>query len=208
MITIAPPLEPDRLRPWTIQDYEQMIKTGILPADEPVELIAGQILRKMSPQGSPHAAAITRTNRLFYQPSPQTFTIRIQLPLTLDEFSQPEPDIALVKVDPLDYEERHPRPDEVYLIIEIADRTLRSDLHLKKQVYAAAGIAEYWVLDLSHRQLYVYRQPTATDYQQEQILAETAHISPLAFPDKEIRVATMLKPRDLSSSFSSVVGGL
>ena len=115
MIAVAPPLEPDRLRPWTIQDYEQMIKTGILQADEPVELIAGQILRKMSPQGSPHAAAITRTNRLFYQPSPQTFTIRIQLPLTLDEFSQPEPDIALVKVDPFDYEERHPRPDEVYL---------------------------------------------------------------------------------------------
>jgi Uma2 family endonuclease len=195
MIAVSPALEPSLLRPWTIHDYEQMLKSGILQPDESVELITGQIIRKMSPQGSPHAAAITRANRLFYQPAPDVFTIRIQLPLSLDEFSQPEPDIALVKTDRLDYEERHPCADEVYLIIEIADSTLRSDLNLKKQVYAAAGIPDYWVLDLSHRQLYVYRQPTATGYQQEQILEETAQIAPLAFPEKLLPVASMLKPQ-------------
>ena len=199
MIAVSPALELNLLRPWTINDYEQMLETGILQSDESVELITGQIIRKMSPQGSPHAAAIRRTDSLFKQFicqfDPQTVIVQQQLPITLSEFSQPEPDIALVKADRLDYEERHPRADEVYLIIEIADRTLRSDLTLKKQVYAAAGIPDYWVLDLSHRQLYVYRQPTTTGYQQEQILEETAQIAPLAFPDKRLPVAAMLKPQ-------------
>lgn len=199
MIAVSPALEPSLLRPWTIHDYEQMLKSGILQPDESVELITGQIIRKMSPQGSPHAAAIRRTDRLFNQFirqfNHQTVMVQQQLPITLSEFSQPEPDIALVKTDRLDYEERHPRADEVYLIIKIADSTLRSDLNLKKQVYAAAGIPDYWVLDLSHRQLYVYRQPTATGYQQEQILEETAQIAPLAFPEKLLPVASMLKPQ-------------
>ena len=80
------------------------------------------------------------------------------------------------------------------MIIEIADSTLKTDLTLKKQVYAEANIADYWVLDLTKRQLYVYRQPTRKSYQQEQILSEKDNISPLFFPDLQFRVGEMLRP--------------
>ena len=182
------------LRSWTVDEYYQMAKTGILHPDEKVELIAGQIIRNMTPQGSFHAAAITRTNRLFNQPTQPRFLVRSQLPIQLDNRSEPEPDIALVKSDRLDYDDRHPKAEEVYLIIEIADSTLKTDLTLKKQVYAEANIADYWILDLAKRQLYVYRQPTEDGYQQEQILSEQDNISPLSFSDLQLKVGEMLRP--------------
>lgn len=182
------------LRLWTVDEYYQMAKTGILQSDEKVELIAGQIIRNMTPQGSFHAAAITRTNRLLNQPAQPRFLVRSQLPIQLDNRSEPEPDVALVKSDRLDYDDRHPKAEDVYLIIEIADSTLKTDLTLKKQVYAEANIADYWVLDLTKRQLYVYRQPTEEGYQQEQIVSEQDNISPLYFPDLQLKVGEMLRP--------------
>ena len=182
------------LRSWTVDEYYQMAKTGILHPDEKVELIAGQILRNMTPQGSFHAAAITRTNRLLNQPTQPRFLVRSQLPIHLDNRSEPEPAVALVKRDRLDYDDRHPKAEDVYLIIEIADSTLKTDLTLKKQIYAEANIADYWVLDLTKRQLYVYRQPTSEGYQQEQILSEQDNISPLFFSDLQFKIGEMLRP--------------
>ena len=182
------------LRSWTVDEYYQMAKTGILHPDEKVELIAGQILRNMTPQGSFHAAAITRTNRLLNQPTQPRFLVRSQLPIHLDNRSEPEPDVALVKRDRLYYDDRHPKAEDVYLIIEIADSTLKTDLTLKKQIYAEANIADYWVLDLTKRQLYVYRQPTSEGYQQEQILSEQDNISPLFFSDLQFKIGEMLRP--------------
>jgi Uma2 family endonuclease len=188
------------LRPWTVDEYYQMAKTGILQPDEKVELIAGQIIRNMTPQGSFHAAAITRTNRLLNQPVQPRFLVRSQLPIQLDNRSEPEPDLALVKSDPLDYDDRHPKAEDVYLIIEIADSTLKTDLTLKKQVYAEAKIPDYGVLDLAKRQLYVYRQPTEEGYQQEQILSERQSIAPLFFPDFQVKIREMLRPIRVSEN--------
>lgn len=188
------------LRPWTVDEYYQMAKTGILQPDEKVELIAGQIIRNMTPQGSFHAAAITRTNRLLNQPVQPRFLVRSQLPIQLDNRSEPEPDLALVKSDPLDYDDRHPKAEDVYLIIEIADSTLKTDLTLKKQVYAEAKIPDYWVWDLIKRQLYVYRQPTEEGYQQEQILSERQSIAPLFFPDFQVKIREMLRPIRVSEN--------
>jgi Uma2 family endonuclease len=188
------------LRPWAVDEYYQMAKTGILQPDEKVELIAGQIIRNMTPQGSFHAAAITRTNRLLNQPVQPRFLVRSQLPIQLDNRSEPEPDLALVKSDPLDYDDRHPKAEDVYLIIEIADSTLKTDLTLKKQVYAEAKIPDYWVLDLAKRQLYVYRQPTEEGYQQEQILSERQSIAPLFFPDFQVKIREMLRPIRVSEN--------
>jgi Uma2 family endonuclease len=188
------------LRSWTVDEYYQMAKIGILHPDEKVELIAGQIIRNMTPQGSFHAAAITRTNRLLNQPVQPRFLVRSQLPIQLDNRSEPEPDLALVKSDPLDYDDRHPKAEDVYLIIEIADSTLKTDLTLKKQVYAEAKIPDYWVLDLAKRQLYVYRQPTEEGYQQEQILSERQSIAPLFFPDFQVKIREMLRPIRVSEN--------
>ena len=86
------------------------------------------------------------------------------------------------------------------MIIEIADSTLKTDLTLKKQVYAEAKIPDYWVLDLAKRQLYVYRQPTEAGYQQEQILSERQSIAPLFFPDFQVKIREMLRPIRVSEN--------
>jgi Uma2 family endonuclease len=201
MVTIKTPLPEITsslpLRLLTVGEYHRMVEVGILHPDERVELIAGQIFKKMSPQGSPHAAAITRTNRLFGKGLGDNVLVRLQLPVILNDFSEPEPDIVLVKVDPLDYDDHHPTAEDVYLIVEIADRTLKSDLTIKQKDYARSGIEDYWVLDVHKRQLYVYREPTEKGYRQEIILGEDDSIAPIQFPDCVIRVAEMLRPVEL-----------
>ena len=182
------------LRRWTVEEYHRMAEVGILQPDEQVELIAGQIIRKMSPQGSSHAAAIRRADRLFSKSLGEKIFIQKQLPIILNDFSEPEPDLALVKADPLDYDDHHPTAKDVYLILEIADSTLKSDLEVKGKDYAKSGIEDYWVLDLHNRQLYVYREPTESGYQSEVILGEKDSIAPKQFPDCVIRVADLLRP--------------
>lgn len=182
------------LRLITVEEYHRMSEVGILQPDEKVELIAGQIIKQMSPQGSPHSAAITRSNRIFGKNLDDQVLVRSQLPVILNNLSEPEPDLALVKTEPLDYNDHHPTTEDVYLILEIADRTLKTDLQVKGIEYARSGIEDYWVLDINHRQLYVYRQPTEDGYQSQVILAENEQISPLKFPNCLIRVADLLRP--------------
>ena len=182
------------LRLLTVEEYHRMAKVGILHPDEKVELIAGQIIRKMSPQGSRHAAAIRRTDRLFCQRLGKQVLVQKQLPVVLNNFSEPEPDIALVKANSLDYDDHHPTAEDVYLIMEIADSTLKSDREVKGKDYARSKIEDYWILDVNNRQLYVYRQPADEGYQSEVILGEDDSIVPIEFPDCVIQVADMLRP--------------
>ncbi|BAQ66186.1 hypothetical protein GM3709_2951 [Geminocystis sp. NIES-3709] len=170
-----------------------MAEVGIFTDDEKVELIDGQIIT-MSSQSSFHAAAIRRTDRLFDKLFKENVIIQKQLPIIVNDFSQPEPDIAIVKYDPLDYDDRHLNVTEVYLIIEIADTTLKTDLEVKRQLYASANIPEYWVLDLKQRQLHVYRQPQNQDYQRAIIVTHHDIVKPLNFSETEIKVSEMLRP--------------
>lgn len=123
------------LRLLTVAEYHQMVTAGILQPDEKLELIAGQIIRQMSPQRSSHAAAIRRADRLLSQRLGEQVMIQKQLPVILNNWSEPEPDLAVVKLDPLDYEEGHPKVEDVYWIIEVADSTLRRDLEVKAFEY-------------------------------------------------------------------------
>jgi Uma2 family endonuclease len=105
---------------------------------------------------------------------------------------KPEPDVAVVKLDPLDYADHHPTPAEVYLIIEVADSSLKLDTEIKAQAYSQAGIKDYWVLDVINRVLIVFRNPTTEGYQTKEIMRENQTVSPLDFPDLEIVVGEML----------------
>lgn len=183
------------LRMLTVKEYHLMAEVGILHSDEKTELIAGQIIRKMTHQGSYHAAAITRNNRLFAKSLPENILVRLQLPIILNDFSEPEPDIAIVKSDPYDYNDNHPTAKDVYLIVEIADTTLKTDREIKRKLYAQSGIKDYWVLDVKNNQLYVYREAKEEDYQTEIILTEEDAIAPLAFPECQIKVSQMLRPK-------------
>ncbi|HEY9611374.1 Uma2 family endonuclease [Allocoleopsis sp.] len=184
---------PFTLRLWTVEEYYQMAAAGIFHPEERVELIAGQIIR-MSAKGTAHTSAVGRISRLLQNRLGQQAWIRKEDPIQLDNFSEPEPDIAVVRLDPLDYADHHPTPSEVYLIIEVADSSLKYDRETKAKAYAKSGIADYWVLDLIDRKLHVFRESTQEGYQSEVIFSEGASVSPLQFPDIAITLQDMLPP--------------
>ncbi len=180
------------LRPLSVDDYHRMAEAGIFQPDERIELLDGQ-LRRMAAKGTAHSAGTQRTRRLFDQRlGGDRAQVRIQDPVQLNDYSEPEPDIAVVVPDPLDYIEHHPRPEDVFLLVEVSDRTFKYDTGEKALAYARSGIADYWVLDVNQRQLHVFRQPTEQSYQQHLILEPLEALAPLAFPDCEFNVEAML----------------
>jgi Uma2 family endonuclease len=181
-------------RLWTVAEYYHMAEVGILQPDERVELIEGQIITKMSPQGTAHASAITRIEKLLEKRLEAQVLVRTQLPIRLNDRSEPEPDVAVVIGDALRYDDHHPTPSEIYLIVEVADTTLKSDCETKAKSYAKSGIADYWVLDVNNRQLHVFREPAPDGYQSQVILPENSTLSPLAFPADIFTISEMLRP--------------
>ena len=181
------------IRLLTIQEYHRMAEAGIFHPEERLELIAGQIIR-MSAKGTAHESAITRTERLLRQRLGERVLLRLQSPTQLDDYSEPEPDIAVVMPHPLDYDDHHPYPEEVFLLIEVADSSLKYDREVKAIAYAKSGIADYWILDVNQRKLHVYRLPSPDGYQSETILSEDVTIAPLAFGDCAIAPRQLLRP--------------
>jgi Uma2 family endonuclease len=94
----------------------------------------------------------------------------------------------------LDYADHHPRPEDLCLVVEVADSTLRQDCDIKDKLYAQAKIADYWVVDLKNRQLHVFRDPTPTGYASHLILREPHEVSPLGFPELSVTLASILPP--------------
>jgi Uma2 family endonuclease len=175
------------LKSWTVQEYHRMSDSGILDSSERTELIAGQIVLMVA-KGTPHVI----TN-LLHQLG-QNALIRTQDPIQLDDFSEPEPDLVLVKGNILDYINNHPQPADVYLVVEVADFTLKTDCEIKDKIYAQAGIADYWVIDIKNRQVHIFRDPTPSGYTSHLILSATQTISPLAFCTITLPITAILPP--------------
>ncbi len=181
------PLPRSTLRLISTVDYHRMAEVGILAADEQVELLAGQIVQKM-PKGPAHSALCKRMEKLLERRLEDQALVRLQDPIQLDAYSEPEPDLAVVHPSESFYADNHPTPREVYLIIEISDTTLERDLGSKADLYAAAGIPDYWVVNIAAQQLHVFREPGADGYQRQLILRAQQPITPLAFPDCTLTV--------------------
>jgi Uma2 family endonuclease len=177
-----------------VQEYHRMADVGILGAEERVELIAGQIWQ-MAAKGAGHSAAVTRCDRVLRKVLGDRVLVRLQDPIQLDEYSEPEPDIAVVAPDADDYENNHPTPEQVYLVIEVADTTLKRDLEFKSLLYAKAGIVEYWVLEVINRQIQIFRSPSPNGYLKKQVVTEGDAISLLAFGDREILVSDLTRKK-------------
>lgn len=180
-------LSPTDLRLITTADYHRMAEVGILAEDEQVELIAGQIIQKM-PKGSAHSALCKRIEKLIEKLLGDKVLVRLQDPVQLDLYSEPEPDIAVVHPSDNFYEDSHPGPDEIFAIIEVADSTLARDLSTKATLYAAAGITDYWVVNVQEKQLHIFREPGADGYQRQTILKAQQSTHLLAFPEGVITV--------------------
>jgi Uma2 family endonuclease len=142
----------------TVAQYHQMIRSGVLSDDDPVELLNGWLVIKMA-KNPPHRAAALLVRHELERVAPTGWYVEAQEPITL-ETSEPEPDAVLVRGTTRDYLDRHPGPADVALVVEVADTRLERDRILKKQLYAAAGIPVYWLLNLVDRQLEVYTEPT------------------------------------------------
>lgn len=199
LASIHPP-QLTNLKRWTVSDYHRLSELGLLDRQERTELIAGQITL-MAAKGTPHVTALhllanILRDRLNNLPSHQAL-IRTQDPIQLDDFSEPEPDLVVVRGTVLDYAEQHPRPEDIDLIVEIADSTLKQDCEIKDKLYAQAGIADYWVLAVKSRQLHIFRKPIATGsigYTEHLILSEPNQAAPLSFPEIAIALSDILPP--------------
>lgn len=175
------------VRLWTVNDYHRMLEAQILTSEDSVELLDGQILQ-MSPQQPPHAATTQRASDCLRNLLTGRAIIRVQLPITLPPNSEPEPDVAVVRIDANEYLAFHPNPGDIFLIVEVADTTLYKDRKEKAKAYAKAGIPDYWVMNVSKRQIYVFREPDGDNYQRETLLNLDATISLVAFPDIQVSV--------------------
>ncbi|MBF2063867.1 MAG: Uma2 family endonuclease [Calothrix sp. C42_A2020_038] len=134
-----------------------MIQLGIITEDDPVELLEGWIIQKM-PKNPPHRVANKLVRNTFEQIVPAGWYVDAQEPVTLED-SEPEPDVVIVKGATRDYIERHPGSQDLALVVEIADSTLERDRSYKKRIYARAGIAIYWIVNLPEQKIEVYTQP-------------------------------------------------
>ena len=180
-------------RLWTVDEYYQMANTGLLQPDEQVELLEGQIIQ-MTPQGPLHAATTDYTAESLRDAVAGKALVRVEKPLRVSDYSEPQPDIAVVHLHPCRYADGHPRPNQVYWLVEVSDSSLEYDCQTKAKLYAQAEIADYWVLDAKNRQLHLFRNPKQDGYQQTTLWDEDAWVSPLAFPGLEIYVSSLLPP--------------
>jgi len=176
----------------TLEQYDRMIASGVFdPREENrLEFIRGEI-REMSPIGSLHADVVARLNEWSFASLPEKAArVFVQSPIGLAESqSAPEPDLVWAKRR--DYSQRRPAGDEVLLLVEVAESSLDFDTGEKAELYAAAGIADYWVVDLAARAVEVRRQPVEGRYRSLQTFTGDAEIRPLAFPEVVLRPASL-----------------
>ncbi len=175
---------------WTRDECRQLMELGILE-EARFELIGGDIVPKMT-QHERHIYTCKQVQKAL-EAIFGTDYVRLAAPIAIGEYEEPEPDAAVMQRPLIDYLRLGtPLPEEVRLVVEVSDRTLRQDLGAKKTQYGRAGIAEYWVININARTLHVFRGPTESGYAQETILSPEDAVSPLAAPKAVVAVADLL----------------
>jgi Uma2 family endonuclease len=175
---------------WTIDEYHQMIDTGVLD-DRQVELLDGAIV-EMPPEGEPHAHLSSDAADCLRELLRGKAKVREGKPITLPDHSEPEPDIAIVQDLGDTYLEHHPYPENIFWVIEYSHSSLTKDLEVKSKVYARAGIQEYWVVNLKRMELVIFRHPNEEEYQEKQTWMN-GKVQPLAFEEISIAVERLIR---------------
>jgi Uma2 family endonuclease len=179
---------------FTVDEYHKMAENGVLTEDDRVELIDGEII-DMAPIGELHFGHVNRFNAVFSRRFVDRAVVHIQNPVRLGSHREPQPDVVLLKYREDYYQARMPTPEDVLLLVEVADSSLDYDRHTKIPLYSEAGILEYWIVNLVEDHILVYRNPGPAGYGVVQVLRRGDTICPLAFPDVEIAVSDLLRPR-------------
>ncbi len=172
---------------FTVEDYNRMGQAGILSEDDRVELIDGEII-VMTPIGSPHAGKVNRLNHLFAPRLRGRAIVTVQNPIVMPPDSEPQPDLALLRLRADFYEHSHPGPEDIILLIEVSDTSLVYDRTVKLPLYARAGIREVWIVDLAAESVEVHQEPVAGAYRSVQRFTRGQAFAPQAFPDLRLSV--------------------
>lgn len=178
-------------RLFTVSEFYQMADAGIFSEDDRVELLAGEIV-EMSPIGSRHASCVDRLARSLHQQAGSSLIVRTQSPIRLDDHSEPQPDIAVIRFREDFYRDAHPGPADVLLIVEVADTSVDVDRGVKGPLYARAGIPEVWVVDLSDRFVDVYQDPYRDAYRQHRRIGLRDRLTSVSVPVLSLPAADVL----------------
>ena len=179
-------------RLFTVEEYYALYEHGIIHDDERTELIEGEIFI-MPPPGPYHQSKVDVGNVLFHPlVASRSAIIRAQGPVLLGERTQPEPDLVLIKWRDDFYEDRHPGPEDVLLLIETSDSSLSYDRNRKLPLYARHNIPEVWIENVPDRQIEAHRNPVNGEYAETRIYRPGETIAPQAFPDLELPVSQLI----------------
>lgn len=181
--------QPRRLR-FSVDDYYKMIDLGMIEDYERAEIIDGEMVPKMT-SGDRHAAVVNLLNRFLSRNVPESVMVSIRNPLRLSDFDEPEPDIVLADLTKYDGK-RHPRPEEVILVIEVADASLKYDRDIKLPLYAESQIPEVWIVNLQKNIVEIHRNPNVGIYQTAQIFQPDETIQSEALPDLRLPAREIL----------------
>src|SRR5438128_4275706 len=186
---------PLTLRRWKRIEYDRLVDLGVFEG-EPLELIGGQLI-VAEPKGTYHSSAVSTAEYALRACLPSGWIVRTQLPVSLDDESEPEPDLVVVPGRPADY--RHAHPERPALAVEVADSSLYFDRQPKGGLYARAGIEDYWIVNLVDRVLEVYRDPGADvtapygwRYLSVERFTPPSSVAPVGVPATPIPVAALL----------------
>lgn len=184
-------LSQEPTRPLRRVEYEALVEAGHL-VGEPIELIDGRLV-EVSPEGAQHSATIWRLHRLLTFALGDRAWARAGNPFAASDVSEPEPDICVVQ--PGDYDREH--PGSAILTVEVAYSSIRRDRVVKSRIYAAAGVPEYWIVDLTNGTVIVMRDPSGAEYVSTEIRRRGQRVEPAAFPDVSLALDEFLPPADL-----------
>jgi Uma2 family endonuclease len=177
---------------FNVTDYYRMAEVGVLEPDARVELLNGQVI-DCCRQSPLHAAVKCLLSEPFFDLPEGACTVSVSGPVRLDEYSEVQPDVMLIKYRADYYTKRHPGPEDVYVLMEVADASLDFDRQEKLPAYGRAGIAEVWIVSLNETTIEVYCEPGFTGYGSKTVLRAGDKAAPQAFPDVAVAVAELLK---------------
>src|SRR2546422_2277310 len=172
---------------FNVDEYSRMAEVGLLSEDDRVELIEGEII-EMSPIGSSHGGTVKRSSNFLNRTLGDTVIVSVQNPIRLNDFSEPQPDLALLKPRKDFYSTSHPVPEDVLVVIEVADTSVNYDRNVKLPLYARAGIPEAWLMVLPKEVIEVHSQPKNGKYQKVQRLKRGKTLTSPTIPSLSCRV--------------------
>jgi len=183
-------IEPTHLL-FSADEYEALGQIGFFGYDRRLELVDGEIY-EMTPIGPDHGGCVMRLNALFTSRIGDRAVVNVQNPVRLGDLSEPQPDLTVL-VAPLDrYAHRHPRAEDILLLIEVSDTTLRFDRKVKAPVYAKEGVREVWIIDLKGKAVEIHRQPSRTGYAVTERRRRGDTLTPEGIPDLVLGVDEIL----------------